>query len=89
MLFHHLEYNWKCFIGSIFHDIDDRVIERVLVLIKPTTKIVRYLENSCLFNGVRNSTLENPYLGSVVDDCKMSVRIRLGVRLPKVGTFSE
>ena len=40
MLFHHLEYNWKRLIGSIFHDVDDGVVEGVLVLLKPVGQVV-------------------------------------------------
>ena len=40
MLFYHLEYNWKRLIGSIFHDIDDGVVEGVLVLLKPVGQVV-------------------------------------------------
>ena len=36
----HLEDNWKGGIGSIFHDIDNRVVEGVLVLLQPVGQVV-------------------------------------------------
>ena len=36
----HLEDNWKGGIGSIFHHIDNRVVERVLVLLQPVGQVV-------------------------------------------------
>ena len=36
----HLEDNWKGGIGSIFHHIDNRVVEGVLVLLQPVGQVV-------------------------------------------------
>ena len=40
MFSRHLENNWKRLIGSIFHDIDDGVVEGVLVLLQPVGQVV-------------------------------------------------